>query len=544
MTVTASSERRRYLNEVSAFIGSEIKHAELLVDRFRNRDHRDQRFVAAAERYVAALLAGRARVAATNKGNGVDSSGSDEFLQPFPDILRDLTTALFQRVESEPSRAFALYNRRSIVVPSEVSLEYAVTIRAAEAVNDFYHDRVKGFYPPSLNCQPPLVNLSGGLVAMIGQRKQFAHETADSFDDPTAIARALAIVQTILDLSCITLPRWSSQHVRIYALIAHEHFHRVLTVTEYVNAWIGSRYGAPPAACRKQKTPSTLDIDWKSRNQKVREFARDFYLHASEEYEPLFGTALVKLAALRYELSQRIWAFFAARKVVPQPYKNPRPLETVSSWHAQELLADIGALVVAGPAFAIAFQTAYPPDETEHELDRFFATLSEGVAPKDDHPPSLLRVQLHADILRDLGFRRIAAKLASDSSPVWNLEKKFHRGFLAAYARFLRDRDRGAGRCIADVIDIMVDVAGTASAYGLPYRAQDRAPYSSEKALRTWWKTITHQIEDEGRVFTTDVQSIAPADAINAIWWKRSQQGDREPKNRLAWRVALRNYRG
>jgi hypothetical protein len=541
MTVTASSERRRYLNEVSAFIGSEIKHAAWLVDKFRNRDHRDQRFVASAERYVAALLAGRERVA-MGKRDSTDASESDESLQPFPDILRDLTTALFQRVEAEPTRAFALYNRRSGVVPSEVSLEYAVTIRAAEAVNDFYHDRVKGFYPPSLNCQPPLVNLSGGLVAMIGQRQQFAHETAGIFDDRTAIARALAIVQTILDLSCITLPRWSSQHVRIYALIAHEHFHRVLTVSDYVNAWIGSRYRGLPTAKAKRKAPRTLDIDWKSRNKTVREFARDFYINASEEYEPLFGTALVKLAALRYELSQRIWTFLAARKVSAEPYKNPKPLETISAWHAQELLADIGALVVAGPAFAIAFQTAYPPGDTEYELDLFFAKLGEGVEPQEDHPPSLLRLHFHAALLHDLGFQTIAGRLARASAPTWNRGKKVHRGFLAAYAHFLRDRDRGAGRCIADVIDTVVDVAGVASAYDLPYRAQEDVPYASEKALRKWWRDITYQIEDEGRVFTRDVAGIAPADAINAIWWKRSLQGERAPKNRLAWRVALRNY--
>jgi hypothetical protein len=542
MRFDSSSERRRYIGEINEFIDSEIKHAAQLINKF-SRDARDQRFVASARRYVDALIIGNTCIATANTANGAASEHLDNLLEPFPDILLDLTTALFQRAEAEPTRPFALASRRSIFVPSEVSPEYAVTIRAAEAVNHFYHDRVKGFYPPTTDCHPPLVNLSGGLVANIRQQKNFAAATVGKSPDRTAIQRTLAIVKTILDVSCITLPRWSSQHIRIYALIAHEHFHRVLTVTDYVNAWIRTAYNESKKGEGKKVTKGErlLDIDWKSRNRKVREAARNFYLNSSRPYEKQFGTALVKLAALRYTLTQRIWNFLARRKVRPLPYENPQPLEVISNIHGDELLADLGALVIAGPAFAIAFRTVYPPRNPEYELQQLFDAST---PPPELHPPALLRVHLHEQILSDLGFKTLSKRLTSDSSALWATGKKVRSGFIDAYARFLRDRTTGAGGNIADILVTVVEIAGESSAYNLKARAETNARNSSEKDLLQWWTEITRQIEEEGKVFTRDVQSIPPADAINAIWWKRALQHNRDPKNRLAWRVALRNYRG
>jgi hypothetical protein len=375
-------------------------------------------------------------------------------------------------------------------------------------------------------------------VAGIRQHRDFAAATIGKPPDRTAIERTLAIVKTVLDVSCITLPRWSSQHIRIYALVAHEHFHRVLTVTEYVNAWIRAAYNQGKPVTKGQRL---LDIDWKSRDRKVREAARTFYLNSSRPHDEQFGAPLVKLAALKYELTQRIWTFLARRKVRPQPYDDPQPLEVLSTKHADELLADLGALVIAGPAFAIAFRTVYPPRSPEYELQQLFDSST---PVTDLHPPALLRVHLHEHILSDLGFKTVSKELARDSSALWTTGKRVRNGFIDAYARFLRDARRGAGRCMARTLATIVEIAGEASAYNLRARADTNARHSSEKDLLRWWAAITRQIQDECKVFTRDIQGIAPADAINAIWWKRARQGNRDPKNRLAWRVALRNYRG
>ena len=539
MRFNRSRERRRYINEIDVFIDSEIKHARRLVEKFRNRDHRDRRFVESAERYVAALAKASAR--ATARKEEEDKRGThEEFLEHFPEILRDLTTALFQRIESEPARAFALYTHRSSFAPSEVSLEYAVTIRAAEAMNEFYHDRVAGFYPPTSNAKPPLVNLSGGTVAMLRQRAPFALRIADDFPDPLAIERALAVVQMVLDLSCITLPRWSSQHIRTYALAAHEHLHRVLSAAQFVTTWIRARYLPEHRVADRARL---FDVDWRSKETSIREPARDYFMEESRRCESAFGSPLTALAGFAYDFSQRLWRFYCDRRVRGTNTDKIEPLRTIAFSHAQEILADIGALVVAGPAFALAFRTVYPPRLTREALDWLFG-IQENVVweAEPQHPPTLLRVRLHIDTLSKLGFEDIPALLERDSRADWKKASALHDSFLVAYLAFLTSS--ATTDCLASIIELVGEIAGAEHSYHLKHRRLSGSPHLSEASLLDWWKAITRQIEDEGRILPGDVSGIAPPDAINAIWWKRALEGAREPKSRLAWRVALRNYRG
>lgn len=570
MNFARSRERREYAEEIDGFIANEIGHARRLVQRFGTDDHRDRRFVASAALYTKALTHARSRITSLyqpstrSSGTATDSEPSlNEYVEHFPDIIRDLTTALFQRVEAEPTRAFALYSHHSSFAPSEVTLEYPVTIRAAEAVNEFYHDRVRNFYPNPKGCEPPLVNLSGGTVAVLRERRSFALEmTRGTFSDPLDLKRILAISETILDLSCITLPRWSSQHIRTYALAAHEHLHRVLSVAQFVTSWTKARYlfrdGAKsgPLSGRdgalRQPGP-LLDIDFLNSEE-----ARDFYFATAAECEPVLGERIVQMAILGYDFFHRIWQFYRdwltpKRPMGPQvgnaeanaeEIGEAEPLRTIAFWHSLELLADIGALVIAGPAFALAFRTVYPPQRTSEALNDLFRTERTDVfnlLPK--HPPTLLRVRLHIDMLDMLGFHGVAKDLNAEFDKEWNEGKVLRDGFLDEYAKYLLARKPGARDSIENVLDAIGKNAGAALCYDLVLRGDSDAAHRTESELLAWWQEIARRIEVEGKFLPQDMQHVVPPDAINAIWWKRALEGG-EPKNRLAWRVALRNYRG
>lgn len=516
-------ESKRYLSEIDDFIANEITHADRQVRTFERGDHTDTRFANSARRYVSALRqvfdsARRRR----NKGL------RREFLAHFPDIIRDLTTAIYQRIEREPSRAFTLTAPRAQFVPSEVTLEYPVTIRSAEAINDYYHERVRGFLPKG--SVPPLVNLSGGTVAMLHDRQGLAREATrtaklDVLFSERRLGRLLRIMD---DLSSITLPRWSSQHIRTYALAAHEHMHRALNVALYINQ--------RSEQLRNRDRHKKKDVVWAIALGPVptlgpADEVDRHYSYANNLERPL-GAAVVELAAIAFSFLNRLWGFYRKRELRPNAGTVDEPVRSLARAHAQELLADIGALLIAGPAFAFAFRTVYSPVD---DLDHYFKVD----ATPSKHPPASLRARVHIDVLRELGFVDIATLLEEDFIE-WNTASTARNGFLDEYAHFLRD---GAGSIeVLRAIDLFGHVAGDKKCYDLKKRAGAAAPYHTQAALQSRWVDIAREIEEEGAILPSDVRSMSPSDVINAIWWKRIQDSKREPLNRMAWRVALRNH--
>jgi hypothetical protein len=185
----------------------------------------------------------------------------------------------------------------------------------------------------------------------------------------------------------------------------------------------------------------------------------------------------------------------------------------------------------------VAFHTVYA-SRTADELKDLFL-----VAGRPAHPPSVLRVRFHVELLRRFGFSDIAQQL-DDQLNGWGEVTGAEAEFLDAYLRFLVDDDAptGARDVIDRVIDLITDIASDAACYDLGKRASSSAAHRSEVELQAWWRTIARRVEVEGAFLPDEAAAFAPSDVINAIWWKRAADGNKSPKNRLAWRVLLRNW--
>jgi hypothetical protein len=547
-------EQQHYIDETNIFIKAELRHARRQVQAFSHDDSgrptnpRDLQFAESAERYLGSLETAF-DVAMPPPESGGSSAFRSRFLKEFPQFIYYLATAVYQRLEDLPYRFFTTRAPESRFAPSEVALEYAVTIRAAEAVSGDYHDRLRSFYPPATECRAPLVTLSGGPVAELYVRLRLCQdmlpETAAVPITPKALIDEMRHCQ---NLSCIKLPRWSSQHIRTYALAAHEHMHRVLNNALLLSQAAKKRF----ASARKDKGILNTNIDYlwfqKGLEKTAHEDLYDEHLSHFAQYEADAGKALATFGFASYEFFQELWRFYRDEKRAAKAAANPgadvelttaevTTLRNAAHRHSVELLADIGAILIAGPAFVFAFRTVHPISDREH-----------GVAPDNhSHPSTSLRVGLHIDLLRRLGFTDIATLLEDDLQEEW-AELGDKSPFEVAYEKFLSSTDGIRG--LVDLIvkhftEHITTTAGASSTYNLERRREDGVPLSTESELIDRWISFAHQVEDERNVLAADVTEISPADTINAIWWKRieeqSHNPHQQPRNRLAWRVALRN---
>lgn len=558
-----SLEHSRYLDETYTFIREEIRYAAQMVAYFERlglRDARERVFVQSARRYLDSLDASysAARHAAL-RGPRTHTEGQlhSFFLKTFPDLIRDLTTALFQRNEAQPPRMVRVPHASAPFAPSEVTLEYPVTIRAAEALNEDYHSRVVHFYDRTYSA-PPLVNLSGSTAATLQLREPLAAAVSETEvgEKATMLEQNERTVRHLLNLSCITMPRWSSQHVRTHAFAAHEHMHRALArVHMLVRGALLVYYDANEGA--------DLHADWRSASSVLKDRALAAITSYTAPLASGEGDAPIgELFQHTYALFQRLWDFFQRRKLrftfdrantESSHHKTwVKELRRAAWDHAIELLADAGALVIAGPAFAFAYHTVFTPN-TARDLKHLTERVT---ADTPRHPPALLRARLHAAWLAELGFPTISAMLRTASDEEWTRAGSDpHADLLTAYASFVTED-------LADTFKRALDAIGGAGgphSYDLRKRsgiapAGMVGPEVEERLLKRW-EAIARRVESERKYLVDDMSAavldddptptrITPADSINAIWWKRIREGAEDPKNRLAWRVALRNSYG
>lgn len=545
-------EHGEYLKETYDFIADEIAYATRMIAYFHGSGQREEKFVRSAQRYLGSLDAAyhAARKAALKGGRSeTDGRLHRVFLNAFPDLIRDLTTALFQRNEVQPPRILRAPHAPAPFAPSEVTLEYPVTIRAAEALSEDYHARLAHFYGEAYST-PPLVNLSGSTAATLQLREPLAQVVADREllgETPTMQERNERMTRHLLNLSCIALPRWSSQHVRTYAFAAHEHMHRALARVWTLTRGLLSEYSE-----LDDKT-ADLHADWRSSNPELKKRAIDAVQGYTAPFRQDKDFAIGSLFGLTYALFQRVWDFFRRSKLryVHDPAAKPEWIKELryAAWeHTIELLADAGALVIAGPAFAFAFRTVFTPN-TSRDLSDLRERVSRD-APH--HPPTLLRAHLHTLWLKELGFYSVSETLDDANKKEWDLAQADpHAGLLTAYASFVSD---DVGEMFKRAIDI-VGGDGNPDSYDLRKRSATTslavAEPEVEMRLLARWTAVAHQIETERKYLPEDIRNaalpgesaraITPADMINAIWLKRIDEGTEHPKNRLAWRVALRN---
>ncbi len=522
MTATAAEEigfdheweSKEYYNEVLEFVRRDIASARHMADLSPAIDHRDRIFQDILKRYLLSLKE------CLDTATRLDRSEQPNFvritLESFPILARHLTSALQQRREQYFPRPFGPPLDHNVFAPSEATLDYPVTMRAAEALNEDYHTRLEPFLRPiAPDCLPPLVNISGAGTTKL---ETPAISTWISGDYSGSLRRYLNLV-------CITLPRWSSQAVRTFAAAAHEHMHRLLNVGLVADRDIGVELNR--CAARTGATQSS-------------EASQELRLRVAERFERFYGRPIIDMLNLRHLLIEHLMQFFE-RMGIPEPFLNEAFLNTsaagsslreiIAQQHATELMADIGAVVIAGPAYPFTYRALYsgPLESAAADLQR----MNLQKMPSYAHPPWLVRITLMIAVLKHMGFEETAKQLTIRLAP--DLESAASLTVIREYINALQFAAEKYLNAFADLVGELAELGVPGHSYSLRLRN------ASEQDLLMLWKRTADDVEHNGRYLPGQLDHVRPADLVNAIWTKRMNEERREPQHRLAWRMALRN---
>jgi len=501
--------------EVIEFIRRDLASARHMAEIAHRDDHRDKVFDRVVSKYLGAL---KECLDITGELSSVDRPDYVRVsLEGFPGLIRHLTTALMQRREQQFPRPFAPPHDHNVFAPSEATLDYPVTIRGAEALNEDYHLRLKRFYAAvDPDCAPPLVNISGGSSARLEEPGPVKWRDDDHIKS----------IRRFLSLSCISLPRWSSQHIRTFAAAAHEHVHRLLHVASLADREANHEF-------------DRLCVRLGDRLATDNHTRKDLKLDIIERFGAIFGDELMAVVGIRQTLVEQLATFFRELRV-PRLYVQtdgiaaPEVIETyrtlLAERHANEFLADVGAVVISGPAFPFTYRTIYyaPTARQAH----VFEAIDVSARALHQHPPWLVRVALMVEVLRHLGFKTTALRLergiASDlrSAETITVVREYVKRIPQFFALLRHFADT--------VVDVAEDAFPNGS-YDLNVRGTDEA------TMWAGWEDLADRVEHRGQYLSQDLRGVRPADLINAIWVKRIRAHHQEPAHRLEWRMALRN---
>lgn len=519
-------ERTQYVDEQLEFLLEEYLYIRHSVDGLPTQAPTDGAFQKNATLYLSSLKDFLdAALQASDEPRDSTHPGRAEIAHGLPDLVRALTTALLQRRESPVPRPISAPIDRPFFAPSEITIEYPMTIRAAENLNSDYHARLFPFFASlPRHVPPPLIILSGpGPAKMKTAEPALLHPTINSWDR----------VSAFLTAAYVSLPSWSPQHIRTFSIIAHEHVHRVLQLVRFVGLESQSRFQ------QQQLDATTGEI---TGNQFHDQFKR-----VASELSPFVGAFTVRLFEEHYDLRELLLGFLCDHDlpglsssppdaVILDPDHVVGVRNDIAVNHAGEIISDIGATVLAGPAYAFAFRTCYPGFKQSDALRlRVIRMISTGRF-LSSHPPTLYRYHLHNIVLRQLGFRQIARglerDLSKDSSPIYDDP-------LRRYTEFLDSAP------IRKLVTNLVDLFVTAAEQHAPrntFSCQSTSSSSlSEQAIRDRWRGVTRKVEEQHAFLGTQLRDYFPAEFLNAIWQKRSHHPGERPRHRMSWRVALRN---
>jgi hypothetical protein len=531
-------EAKQYTDETIAFIRREIRYATHMALAFQDGTLGEELF----NRTIAAYL--KAAEECLDLANSPLLAAEPEFLrihlEAFPRIVGNLTTALLQRKQKQFPRPFSPPVLQAVFAPSEISLEYPLTIRAAEAVSGDYHGRVAKFFEKFPGCAPPLVNISGGAAANLSlPQVKFISGPDKSLS-----------VERLLNLSCITLPRWSPQHIRTFAVAGHEHIHRVLQVCELAMtdiSEVAKRERLRLAELIKRQIGQVIHSDSTELQSGAPELK--FYLTLCNRFKDAYGDSIIELHKVQIYLQHVIKKFLSDQNF---PQVTVRQVsqhvdhqvveafqDAIALHHANEFIADVGGTIIAGPASVRSFVTISNLDDTAYinelsSVDARRFSLSQ-------HPPPAIRALLQVRVLRKLGFVSSARYVFQSIRPT--LERAFAEEsggpLLVKYGNHFATPEMNW--IVEKLIAIFSDVAdhnNLRASYNLRRRGD------SEGVVVQAWLARAAAVEERNLFLTEDLNGVYPADLINAIWEKRRSHGEVHPKNRLAWRFALRNAVG
>lgn len=288
---------------------------------------------------------------------------------------------------------------------AEIHPDFADAVRSIEAVNNRIHDVLHSYFH-HLTAIPPILAVSA-----------YEDFSLVKFPQPPWIYNVMyqqndelstKYIGWVLTLSWISMPRWSPVQLRYSALLAHEHFHRVMMLCEVCDERI-SRLNI------RESKESKLLTQTLSRMEGV---FGSHIIELSEAYDRLLKSVTIYVSERGKDLSSFLlpteiggWPFplgHTLNKVLR------RSMLTIAKRTAREFMCDLFGLVLLGPAYV--WSLFYRISNFKH----FNNDMASKALNISTHPPSILRLEMLFMLLENVGFEELAHQMRESLRLVWN----------------------------------------------------------------------------------------------------------------------------
>lgn len=275
--------------------------------------------------------------------------------------------------------------------------------------------------------------------------------------------------------SLIVLPRWSGLHLRFAPFLAHECFHYLLRLVKLCCSY-----------AEEMREEGADDEDWILKNCSDR-----------------FGKGIAALSRAYANMRKSFVEFVKSLEGVN------RNGGTSISRHLDEILCDLGGVLLAGPCYAHAFAADCTLDRNTTHYD-FTIT----------HPPESIRIKFLDHFLRFCGYGDTADRVTSSMPVAFD---RYDAQSLNIYHHYVEWFETNARD-----FELFVKLFGAL----LPELVEDSA--SLNRNSKSILKTVISGDIPRGH--------DNPFDILNAMWYKITFHQEL-PECGMQWRLALKNYR-
>lgn len=422
-------------------------------------------------------------------------------------LLHNLLLSLMQRRETRFRFTRFSHSEYPRLPLFEVHIPYPITIRALEALCCEFRLKLEGYYNKFGGCDSSVVILQGGDDTACNITK-----TAKLIKSPL-LGPKRENIRHILNLMFFTMPRYTASQIRYSSLLAHEEMHRLLWILDASEDDVRHIDGLPEPA----KKAALVD------------------------YYDTYGLDIHDLTTKRIVLVDELIKFLENAGWPASSDEGDPPRRDTSEYrrelareHIAEYCADIGAILLCGPAFVIANFISTPEEtaETMKYTTRRPKNFIDDGEFFPSHPPSILRIHVQLQMLRKMGFRDLAGALCKEFESY--LSKTMEVDGMTKYLDFVNNMIE------TGFLDFANELAGTihgSSRASYDMRSDPDGEAGWMNRLRGIYSTIRC-----GNIYQDVMKAYLPSELLNAIWFRRvSENTRRDAPQRLIWRMAIEN---
>jgi hypothetical protein len=439
-------------------------------------------------------------------GNLEEFEQLEQLFSELASLLHNLLLSLIQRRE----KRFRFTRFSHVEYPRfplyEVHIPYPITIRSLEALCNEFRIKLEGYYGSVGGCSTSIVILQGGddttcNISWIGRDV-----------DNENLGGLVQNIRHCLNLIYFTMPRYTASQIRYASLLAHEEIHRLLYLLEACEA--------------KARKIRAMDEG----TEKEAEY---------REYGEVFNGRVRELSKIKIGLVDRLISFFvdqgwpqSEKAGDPPRADNDEYRKKVAFNHISEFCADIGAVLLCGPAYVAANFISTP--EVARQMMRYTVCRPKDFISDCDllpsHPPSILRLYVQIGILRIMGFDTIADTLDRD------------------YKKYLKASDgvRGVDEYIGFLESMLKDgflsfldrMSETLKENGRTSYDNRHTDMDENTRLEEWGRI--YGLINDGDIYVNTMKDYLPSELLNSIWLRRiNEETMKDAPQRLTWRMAI-----